>query len=64
MSKITKQQIITEKNNTPIGLASWCWSAGIQYDGYLNMCKKHNIEPVTEEEFNFVINWWEEQYYA
>ena len=52
------------KNNTPVGLASWCWSTGIQYDGYLNMCKEHNIEPITEEEFNFVNNWWEEQYYA
>lgn len=64
MSKITKQQIITEKNNTPVGFASWCWAADIGYDEYQARATEKGITPLSEEDFNFVINWWKEQYYA
>ena len=61
---ITEQEIISSRNNTPIGLAGWCWSADIRYQRYCEMAVEQNIEPLSETDFDIVNNWWEEQYYA
>ena len=52
------------KNNTPVGFASWCWAADIGYDEYQARATEKRITPLSEEDFNFVNNWWEQQYHA
>ena len=60
---VTEQDIRNNKSNdTPIGLASWCWSACINFDTYCSFCNDIAITPVSQEDFDSICNWWNEQY--
>lgn len=59
---ITEEAIRTEKNNTPVGLASWCWGANMDYAQYLELAKTAGIEALNSQGFHYVHNWWDEQW--
>lgn len=61
---ISEDLIKSAKNDTPVGFASWCWAAGIRYPDYQGMATERGIPPLNEEDFNYIWNWWDEQYYA
>lgn len=56
---ITEQDIRNNNSNdTPIGLASRCWSADINFDTYCSFCNDIAITPVSQEDFEAIYNWW------
>lgn len=60
----TKEQITNSTNDTPIGLASWCWGADIDFNGYCDFCNDIAISPVSQEAFEYIHNWWNAQWNA
>lgn len=60
----TEEQITKSTNDTPIGLASWCWGADIDFNGYCDFCNDIAISPVSQEAFEFIHNWWNTQWNA
>lgn len=59
---ITEEAIRTEKNNTPVGFASWCWGADLGYDDYQGMATERGIPPLSKAEFDYIHNWWNAQW--
>ena len=58
-NKITEEAITTDKNNTPVGFASWCWGADLGYDDYQGMATERGIPPLNKADFEYVHNWWD-----
>lgn len=61
---VTEQDIRnnSKSNDTPIGLASWCWATNINFDTYCSFCNDIAITPVSQEDFDSICTWWNEQY--
>lgn len=58
----TEEEMTKSNNRTPVGLASWCWGARINYVGYQTLAAEQGIAPLNKAEFTYIQNWWNEQW--